>query len=183
MSEAAEAAVPADEVQTETPTPPASEAEAPVVPENRESIKTKAKESAERLGRALFRRKLTEKDDQLLTGSQRAVKTFLRLQEETQAQEGEPTSYINPDKPKGIELNGKPIIVEKDGRQLTLLSITGQVNKDGVAMALCTYRQGQGSPSTPELIPWNDIVNAQIISEQQEFSQMFQGDEQAVFNY
>ena len=182
MSEAAEAGA---------PPPPAPEKT--VAPEQRENIRKKAQEAAKVVGKRLIHRKareIAEKNDSELEGDghghERAIKVFVKNKSATE------TAGKNM-KPQALDIpltDGKPITVHAEingiKKDVQIARIVGTVNRNGVAMAQYEYAEGAGiisNPTAPFEIPWEEVINGQILSEQEAFAQSLQGDERIMFEY
>lgn len=177
MSEVAEA--------PKAPQPPKSEHV--LTPEQREEIRGKAKEGAKAVGKRLLYRKIAMKEDADLTGSERALKKFISIKNETETtgQQDEPQSL-------DIPLEGKPLIahakVNGQQRDVKITKIVGSVTRDGVANAKCMYEYSEGEGTfndggVPAEIPWENVIAGQIVSEQETFVGEFQGEDKTMFQY
>ena len=191
----------APELPDDTAQPDAENHEAPVITDE---IRDTAKKDAIRLGKVLLARKLT-KDPPLQRGETgHLLKGLMGLKNDTlthsngekvmltNAQDGkeEPvditTDHSGGEKPiyVTITLNGEQKVVR-------VLKISGVVNDNGKAMAILENTQDEDAyeiptgskPQGTQIVPWDDLIDAQIVAEQQELTAMFTGDDAQFIDY
>lgn len=83
------------------------------------------------------------------------------------------------EKPINLTKEGNPLIVTFDGNPVQITRLRGTVNRDGKAMGIVEYKGGEGTIE----VPLDELIQGQILSEKEKFTQEFEGAEKTVFEY
>ncbi len=184
MNEASEVPIgpiPDTVAEPATPLPEAEQAAPPTIASIEKGAGIVGKSIANRLVKEIASQDLAS----LNTDAERAINILFTKKAETESGGPEPISYVDPKNPNGLEINGNPVVVEINGQQVQVMSLRGQINKSGVAMAQIELRpEGLSTAATSYgEVSWDALIQAQIIAEQIELGQRLPEEEGVLFEY
>ena len=157
--------------------------------EQRENLARQARKDAETVGKRMVELLAStgKSDSELETEGKGHVillrDLFRRRKETGNLDPNVPDTFKDPknkSKEKPVDLSkGEPLIVTFDGNPIQITRLRGTVNRDGVAMGIVEYKGGKGTIE----VPMDGLIQGQILSEKERFTQGFEGAEKTVLEY